>query len=135
MSERAEKALAYKRTGMNCAQSVALAFQDLTELDEQTLAAMTQTFGAGVGASMEGTCGAVMGAAVILGLVGKERSKPENMKRAKQLLMRFKDQNQSVICRELKGIDTGKVLRSCNDCVADAAGFLEEILKSDAEMQ
>ncbi len=129
MSERTEKALAYKSMGMNCAQSVALAFQDLTDLDEQTIAAMTQTFGAGIGASMEGTCGAVVGATMILGLVGKDGSKPENMKRAKELLLRFRNQNQSVICKELKGIGTGKVLRPCNDCVADAAAFLEEILE------
>ena len=38
---------------------------------------------------------------------------------------KFKERNCSTICKELKGIETKKVLRACNDCVADAAEFLE----------
>ncbi len=51
MSIRADKAVEYKKSGMNCAQSVALAYSDLTDLDPETIAAMTQTFGMEIGAS------------------------------------------------------------------------------------
>ncbi len=133
MSTRADKAVEYKKSGMNCAQSVALAFSDLVDLDPETIAAMTQTFGVGIGASMEGTCGAIVGAGMMLGLIRKEAGRPENMKMARQLIMKFKEQNNSVVCKDLKGIETGKVLRPCNDCVADAAGFLEELLTESIE--
>ncbi len=128
MSKRADKAVEYKVSGMNCAQAVALAFSDLVDMDEQTIAALTQTFGAGIGASMEGTCGAIVGANTMLGLIMNEDGRPANMKRAKKLILRFKEQNKATICKELKGIGTGVVLRDCNDCVRDAAEFLEDIL-------
>ncbi len=128
MSTRAEKAVENKRNGMNCAQAVACAFADVVDVDTETLLAMTQTFGVGIGATMEGTCGAVVGANVILGLAGKDASRAENMKKAGSLLREFKAQNQSVICKELKGIGTGIVLRECNDCVKDAAEMLETYL-------
>ena len=40
----------------------------------------------------------------------------------------FKERNSTVTCKELKGIDTGKVLRSCPDCVRDAAEFVEQLI-------
>ena len=33
------------------------------------------------------------------------------------------------MCRELKGVETGQVLRTCRGCVEDAAEILEEILE------
>ncbi len=134
MSTRSEKAVAYKMSGMNCAQSVALAFSDMVDMDEAQIAALTQTFGVGIGATMEGTCGAIVGANIMLGLIDQDDTRPNNMKKAKELLLRFKEQNKSVTCRDLKGIGTGVVLRECNDCVADAALFLEEILAAEGKL-
>ncbi len=128
MATRAEKAVEYKMSGMNCAQSVALAFSDLVDLDDETIAAMNQGFGVGIGASMEGTCGAIVGAINMLGLIMKNDPRPENMKRAKEIITKFMEQNKAVTCKDLKGIETGVVLRPCNDCVADAAKLLEEVL-------
>ena len=42
---------------------------------------------------------------------------------------RFKEKNSTVMCRELKGVETGQVLRTCRGCVEDAAEILEEILE------
>ncbi len=133
MSARSDKAVEYKRSGMNCAQSAALAFADMVDMDEAEIAAMTQTFGVGIGATMEGTCGAVVGANIMLGLIDKDDTRPNNMKKAKEMLLRFKEQNKAVTCRNLKGIDTGVVLRECNDCVADAVLFLEDILEAEGK--
>ena len=46
---RKEKAGALHSSGCNCAQSVALAFADKVNLDEQTLKALATGFGAGGG--------------------------------------------------------------------------------------
>ncbi|KIR03921.1 hypothetical protein P261_02736 [Lachnospiraceae bacterium TWA4] len=132
MSAKSEQAIALRKSGMNCAQSVACAFAEYVDVDQDTILAATQALGAGIGATMEGTCGAITGATVILGLMGKEGTRAENMKKAGELVKKFKEQNGSVTCRELKGKDTGKVLRSCPDCIMDAAGMLEEILKEQA---
>ena len=48
----------------------------------------------------------------------------------KELTNKFIEKNTSVICRELKGVDSGKTLRSCNGCIQDAAEIVEEYLNS-----
>lgn len=49
-------------------------------------------------------------------------------KAARTIIQEFKNKNQSVICKELKGIETGKVLRDCRGCVEDAAALLEKVV-------
>ena len=49
--------------------------------------------------------------------------------KAAELLRRFEAKNGSVFCRELKGRDTGVVLRPCRGCVEDAAERAEEIFE------
>ena len=122
MANRIEDAVNKKMSGYNCAQAVACAFKDYVDVSEDELKKITQGFAVGMG-TMEGSCGAIVGAAVILGLV--------NDNPAKGIMSQFKDSNCSVICKELKGIETGKVLRECNDCVGDAARMLQEILDKD----
>ncbi len=122
---RAEQAVENKKRGMNCAQAVVYAFKDLVDVDQETLLAMTQAFGVGIGATMEGTCGAIAGASMIIGLTEKA-GRSAAMKKAGDLLKEFKVQNKSVTCKELKGIKSGVVLRECNDCVRDAAELLEK---------
>ena len=74
----------------------------------------------------EGTCGALVGAGVILGLLHEDRA--EAKRRMRELMTRFRERNGSTVCKELKGLESGVVLRPCNDCVADAAELLEELL-------
>ena len=130
METRALEAVNKKKSGYNCAQAVACSYCDIAGIDEETMKNITQAFAVGMG-SMEATCGALIGAAVVIGLVNK--NKKNSFADAKTIITKFKEQNKSVICKELKGIGTGEVLRECNDCVMDAAMFLEELLgeKSD----
>lgn len=72
---------------------------------------------------MEASCGAMTGAAIALGLINKQPGK--TMMDIRDMMTAFKEQNKSVICKELKGIETGTVLRACDDCVRDAAMLLE----------
>ena len=41
---------------------------------------------------------------------------------------KFEEKNKTVICAELKGINGGNVLRSCDGCIEDAAKIIEEVL-------
>lgn len=125
MESRIEKAVERKVKGYNCAQAIACTYYDFTGIDEETIKNVTNAFGVGMGC-MEGTCGSLVGAGVILGLNRKD--KVQSMKEMRTIMEKFKTRNGSTICKELKGVATHQVLRPCNDCVADAAEFLEEQL-------
>ena len=75
---------------------------------------------------MEGTCGSLVGAGLVLGLVNKDKAK--SMKQMRQIMKKFQERNGATQCKLLKGVGTKVVLRECQDCVADAAEFLEEQL-------
>ncbi|MDU5440395.1 MAG: C-GCAxxG-C-C family protein, partial [Ruminococcus sp.] len=123
---RCEKAVEKKHNGYNCAQAVACSFCKEASMDEDTLKKITQGFGAGLG-TMAGTCGAISGAAVVAGLINQDKAGTSQTVRS--VMNQFKQQNGTVICKDLKGVETGKVIRSCDDCVRDAVTFLENALK------
>ncbi len=115
-----------KRCGShNCAQSIISTYADLAGIDEETAKNIGNAFGGGMG-NMEGTCGSLVGAGITFGLITKDKVK--SMKGMKQMMNRFQQRNGATQCKLLKGIGTKVVLRDCNDCVADAAEFLEELL-------
>lgn len=113
----------------NCAQAVICTYCDLVGLPEETALDIAGAYGTGMG-NMEGTCGALVGAGMILGLATKDRNLSRS--RMKTIMMRFQERNGATQCRQLKGIGTGKVLRDCPDCVADACEFLEEFLNKES---
>ena len=115
------------RNTHNCAQAVTCTYCDLVGLDEQTAMDIAGAYGTGMG-NMEGTCGALVGAGMILGLATGDRH--ISRARMKVIMTKFQQRNGATQCRLLKGAGTGKVLRDCPDCVADACEFLEEFLSS-----
>ena len=127
---RIEKAKENHRSGYNCSQAVACAYCDKVGIEEPFMYQMMEGFGLGMG-SMEGTCGALSGAIAIASLkVCQELPEGSNQraavyKAARTIIHSFKEKNQSVICKELKGVETGTVLRDCRGCVEDAAAILE----------
>ena len=50
------------------------------------------------------------------------------MKQSKNVHQSFKEKSGATICKELKGIGTGKVLCSCDDCVRNAVKLLEDAI-------
>lgn len=121
------RAVELKKSGTcNCAQSVACAFCNEVGVEFDTMAAITSAFGTGMG-TMKATCGALIGAGVVLGLV--ERDRVRSRAAIKRVMEQFEQRNGASICRQLKGIDTGTPLRACNDRVADAAEFTLQYLK------
>lgn len=138
IEERVRKALARHDLGYNCAQAVSCVFCEEAGLDEETLFCITEGMGLGMGC-MSGTCGAIGTAAVLSGLknstvhLDRPDSKRSSYKASKECLEAFEEQNGSVICRELKGVETGTVLRACNDCIADAVRIISEKLYPENE--
>lgn len=146
--KRSEKAAELFVQGYNCAQAVAGAFADLTDIDFETLMKLSSSFGGGIGGLREG-CGAVSGMAIILGILKGYSSpddydgKKEHYANIQHLANKFKEKHETIICRELlEGIKkaTDNVpekrteeyykVRPCVRFVITAAEILEEYLIS-----
>ena len=110
----------------NCAQAIISTYADFADIDEETARNLGNAFGSGMG-NMEGTCGALVGAGVVMGLATKDRAKAR--KGMRQIMTQFQQRNGATQCNLLKGVGTGVILRECSGCVADAAEFLEEQLE------
>jgi C_GCAxxG_C_C family probable redox protein len=106
MGDRVKTAREYYLRGYNCAQSVAVAFTDLTQLSEETVLKMASSFGGGVG-HMKEVCGVVSGMALIAGLLygdidpADKASKDAHYARVQCFALQFKDRVGSLICRDL----------------------------------
>ena len=126
LEERMEYAAKRKRE-MNCCQAVLVAFADRLGKSEDELLRLGSGFGSGM-ATMEGTCGALVGAIMVSSLLSPEGEARNN---SRAIMSRFKELcGGATICRDLKGIGTGKVLCSCEDCVRNAVRAAGEALKT-----
>ncbi len=125
MSRRAEAVAAKAAGRYNCAQAVACTYCDYAGIDEKTMENLAAAFGAGMGTG-QGTCGAIVGAGIVLGGFHKDRA--DAMLAMKTLVRTFEACHSTVVCRELKGNGTARPLCACNDCVGDAAEILETLL-------
>lgn len=123
LQERREYGARLKRE-MNCCQAVVRAFADTLDLPEDKLMQLGAGFGSGM-ATMEGTCGALVGAIMVAGLRTEGNGTRELSRR---IMPRFKELCGATVCRDLKGVDTGKVLCSCEDCVRNAVLAAEDAL-------
>ena len=123
--ERQEYAAQLKRE-MNCCQAVVRAFADTLDMPVDKLMQLSAGFGSGMG-TMEGTCGALAGAIVVAGL---RTGGNGTMSLSRKILPRFKELCCATICRDLKGIGTGKILCNCENCVRNAVLAAEEALET-----
>ena len=126
LDERMEYA-ARRKKEMNCCQAVLVAFAGRLGKGEEELLRLGSGFGSGM-ATMEGTCGALVGAIMVSSLLSPDGETRNN---SRAIMSRFKElSGGATICRDLKGIGTGKVLCSCEGCVRDAVRAAGEALKS-----
>lgn len=106
---KSEKALELFASGFNCSQAVLTAFAPDFELDEKLALMLGTQFGGG--ARNAEMCGAVSGALMVLGLkFGHYQSDNTEQKSrayaiAVEYTKRFKEQNGSIVCRDLLGYD------------------------------
>ena len=133
---RTEKAEVLFKGGCNCAQAVFTAFADEFGMDEELAKRVSCGLGGGVGRMRE-VCGAVTGAALVLGM----RHGPEKTAAypsVQDFCAKFNAECGSVVCRELldgTGATTGGApeartpeyyrKRPCVELVKLAASLLE----------
>ena len=115
IEERAARAVELK-AGCNCAQAVVLYYADKLPLEEETLKKLAAGYGGGMGC-MEGTCGALVGAVMAAGMLTDGQG---TGRYAREILLGFRERCGATICKDLKGVETGKVLCPCTECVRNA---------------
>lgn len=136
-------------SGCNCAQAVFAAFADVMNMEKDTALKLSSSFGGGMGRMRE-VCGAVSGMFMVAGyLYGTtdkdgEKEKAEHYALIQEMARRFKEKNNTIICRELLGnlkaaSSTSPTpdkrcpeyynTRPCLKFVLDAVEIMEEIIK------
>ena len=132
-------------SGYNCAQSVAVAFHEELGLTEGQAAKMASAFGGGMGRMRE-VCGAVSGMLLVLSCLygydtpGDDASKKVLYTQVQELAAKFREENGSIICREiLKNPPSDPnptprtadfyAKRPCAKMVMTAARLMEEFLE------
>lgn len=104
--DHGERAAEHFLSGYNCAQALAAAFADVTGLSEAQMARAASAFGGGMGRMRE-VCGAVSGMLLVLGMLygydtpGDDISKKRLYGEVQQLAGKFREENGSIICREI----------------------------------
>lgn len=148
MTEK-EKARELFLQGFNCSQSVFTAFCDRFGIDEETAKKISAGLGGGVGRQRE-VCGAVSGAAMVLGCItaptdgSDSESKKKNYELVTEFSDRFRQIHKSIVCREIledRAKNKGAVPdertaeyyknRPCLKAVEDAAQILMQMLKEN----
>lgn len=110
LEARVNRAVDYFMQGYGCCQSVVAAFSDMYGLDEKLALKIAAGFGGGVG-RMRMMCGAVSGIVMLVGLEegqtdGADREgKSHCYKIVQQLLEESNQQNGSIICAEILGLN------------------------------
>ena len=113
ITSRAEQAKSYFTQGYNCAQSVYMAFADLFGMDTKQAAIIAAPLGGGMGRLRE-VCGACSASFLVAGLAipcdnpTDTKSKKECYTMVQRLAERFREENGSIICRELLGLGEKK---------------------------
>jgi C_GCAxxG_C_C family probable redox protein len=147
MQNETETAVSCFKQGLSCSQAILSTFGEQFGLDRETALKVAAGFGGGMG-RMAGTCGAVTGAFMVLGLkYGAVSAEDRDAKEltyelVREFAARFKERNGSVECRELLGCDIstpeglqefkdkGLLSTLCPNYVLDAAEILAEMLDS-----
>lgn len=131
LEERLAKAAELRRRGYNCAQSVVMAFGDITGLDEAMAAKMTSALGTGVAATRE-ICGVANGMAIVIGMThgAEPMEKVAAAREANPVLRAFAEANDGRIrCAELK---VPGAIRPCDELVLQGVEMLDRHFREKA---
>lgn len=110
IDQRVQQAINNFHNGYNCSQSVFLAYADLYNLDPVFAATISAPLGGGMGRLRE-VCGAVSAMFLVSGLAwpapgpNDKAAKTRSYTIVQELAGKFRDQNGSIVCRELLGLD------------------------------
>lgn len=127
LDDRINEARELRKEGYNCAQCVAMVFDDVAGVPREILERVAAGFGTGFGGQGH-VCGAVSGMTVLNGLTGFDNpsDKPAVYRQVSDDMKIFGDINGSVICRELK--KPGR--KPCIDLIIDAITIMHNQLTS-----
>ncbi len=147
MSKHSETAVKLYYEGYSCAQSMLLAFSDVTGLSRELSLRVSSSFGGGMGRLRE-VCGAVTGMFIICGIlygytdISDGTPKAEHYARVQELGLEFKKRHSTFICRELLELEVVHddptpearteeyyKKRKCSMYIATAAEILDEFLE------
>ena len=134
--------------GYNCSQAVVGAFCDELNIDRDTAYKLASSFGGGMGRMRE-VCGVVTSASLIIGLMygategSDKESKALTYEKVREFADKFKEKENTIICRELLGIDKAEEShipeertkeyydsRPCPRLTKEAALILEEMIEN-----
>ena len=125
------QAMNYHNQGYNCAQAVAMPFCDEMGLTPELVKRATEGFGAGMGGRTQ-TCGALSGAVLVAGMLVADPDNPgskmDTYKVCAKMSEQFVAHCGSGVCEVIKGLTGGKMLCSCNDCIAYGVQLAEELI-------
>lgn len=153
VNERVRLAQEFFMQGYNCTSSVVLAFEDILNVDRDTLERLSIGLGGGVGRLRE-VCGTVNAMAVVAGTLasidGKthQQQKKDTYAIVQELAGAFREENGSIICRELMGLRAGEKQgpmpqertaeyyksRPCLKLVACSARIIAEYVKKNSQL-
>lgn len=153
VNERVRLAQDFFMEGYNCTQAVVLAFEDILGSDRAVLERLSIGLGGGVGRLRE-VCGTVNAMAVIAGtlasLDGKthQQQKKDTYSIVQELAGMFREENGSIICRELMGLRAEEKQnpvpqertpeyyksRPCLRLVACSARIIAEYVKKNSQL-
>jgi C_GCAxxG_C_C family probable redox protein len=145
--DRVTKAKELFKTGYNCAQSVVGAYSDLFGMSAEDAMRAAEGFGGGMGRQRL-TCGAVSGMVMLAGLkyskatAGDIENRTLIYETVRKMTNEFKQQNNTIMCRDLLGIDRNNnegarpdkrteeyyKKRPCLGCIGNCAEIIERIL-------
>jgi C_GCAxxG_C_C family probable redox protein len=142
-----ELASDYLKKGYNCAQAIIKTFAGDVGMNEEDAVKMASVLGGGIGRTGH-ICGAVSGAALVIGMKfgstdnTAKHSRAKAYQKAKELLEKFAAQNKSILCNDLLGYDistdeglkqareSGVMVQKCPIVVSSAVKILENILST-----
>lgn len=147
--KKSESAKKLFEQGYNCAQAVFCAFCEDEGIDFKTGLKLSSSFGGGMGRLRE-VCGAVSGMFMAAGIIygydsnDDKQAKTAHYKLIQELAGKFKEENGSIICRDLLGLNRQKdsyvpqdrtkeyyKKRPCAELVAVAAEILENYIEEN----
>lgn len=139
---KSDKAKQLFMSGYNCSQAVAAAFAEEMNMDEALVKRLTTGFGGGIGRMRE-VCGTISGMAFVISAL-YDGEKGDIYAIVQENAGRFKEENGSVVCRELLGLEAKGTdspvpekrtqqyykKRPCAELVAMSAEILEDYIKA-----